>query len=519
MYPEWDFAAICESGDRSFSLALLDALLDPLLSEDLEREVIYALIELDDPRCLLPLTATAEDPTSLPTVRARALRVLGGSLTHPTGVDLRRWWSSEDELLQRAALELMDRTEADIVAVAFTDPKWEAAAVASTLFGFQEPEWQQKKVALLSSPDPTVVVAAARCLFWDEPNIAEEPLLHVLANGSAEAAAEAASTLAYYPSRRVVAALRAFGFPQVLRDRGTPDPSDGVLDSFRWALSEPEPVASRMRTWMGSIADVAQPFEPEPGPSLEAESVRVVAQAPQPVRVAWSDKLSARVNNPNEPIHKLVDDLRRLDSDAVAAEERLGIASLLCRHPDAELRERGAILAAVWGFADPLLELLDDPSVSVRKTAAYNAHDLPQNAMVAERMLELLESGTIASTRGREALRTWVRHVDQQVAMKRLIRFARDDRCESIAVGAVEELATLQDPVDALSRLSDLLRREPLVTWAMHVTLLDAYARVGIDPGNIEHLRSVDNVWLATAIAKVDVAREPPADAQRNGTA
>jgi hypothetical protein len=466
---------------------------------------------LDDPRCLLPLLAKSEDSAADPVIRERALTVLSQSLMHPTGTDLRRWWASGDPLLKKAALSLMTRSESDIVAAALEDDQWAAVALSSITFGFQEPEWQQRKVDRLNSTDPETVVAAARCLFWDEPNIAEGPLLNLLDTGSSNAAAEAALTLGYYPSRRVIPALTKYGFPSILKERETHDPLDNALDSFRWALSEPEPVASRMRTWMGSISLIAQPFEPEPSPSIEAESVRIVDQSSEPTKTIWSLELLARINNPNAPIRMLIDDLRRLNLDAIPADDRMRITALLCRHPDANLRERGASVAAAWGLSDPLLELFDDPSVSVRKTALYVAHDLPQNAKVAERVLERLESGLIASTQGREALRTWVRHVDRQVAVKRLIRFARDDQRESIVVGAIEELVTLElgtiEGGEAVTRLTDLLRRDALCTWAVHVTLLDACARMNIDPGNIEHLRTVDNVWVATAIAKLDAAR------------
>ncbi len=530
MLGAWDLESIREQGDRSYSLRLLAALQDPSLEADDAHHVVRTLIELDDPRCLLTLRVIAEDTAADAGVRERALEVLGQSLAHPVGDDLREWWKSGDPALMGAALPLMDRSEADILVTVLDDPSspWKVEGLCAIAFGFQEPEWQERKVRFLNDRDPQVRAAAARCVFWDEPLIAVIPLLALLEddnhndhddhddhddqNDRDEVVAAAAATLAYYPSRQVAMKLSAIGYPQLLRESQSPDPSDGVLDSYRAVLEEAPLVAGRMVEWMGPVAhlpgmalEVAAFHAKADGFSsveLEAASRLERSDAKQP----WDNSLLDRVHDPNHQLQPLLSDLRLLDAESIPAVLRMRVASTMCRHADANLRDRGAVLASQLGLVEPILELFDDPCTTVRKTAVYVAHDLPMNVRIAERVLHMLENNEVASTRGREALRTWVRHVAPEHARRRLIRFARDDQRESIVVGAIEELVTMEDSAEALYRLTDLLRRPPMVTWAVHVTLLDAYARLSIDPGSIDHLRNVDNVWLATAVAKLDVA-------------
>ncbi len=517
MLDDKDFDSIRDTGDRSHSLDLLQAMQNPGLPDEVAHQVVRTLIDLDDPRCLLTLRVIAEDLGANAAVRSRALSVLCESMAHPTGDDLRQWWNSGDEALMSAAVPLMDRSEADILTAVLEDPDHSrlADALFAIAFGFQEPIWQLRKVRYLTHPDSAVRAAAARCVFWDEPLIAEATLVSLLTDDDPEVAAQAAASLAYYPSRKVALALSTVGYPELLRESQSPDPSDGVLDAFRWVLTEEPDVALQMRDWMGPVALL-------PGLTLETAALgsqvgaRLPVETEAAVRIdlprtpslAWSPEWLTRIQHVDEPLQTLLTDLRLLDAESVPAAQRMQAAAALCRHADANLREVGALVASQLNLAEPLMELFDDPCIGVRKSAVYYAHDLSMNAMVAERVLAMIERGEVASTRGREALRTWVRHVDPVHAHRRLIRFARDDQRESIVVGAIEELVTHEDSADALRRLSDLLHREPLVTWAVHVTLLDAYARVGNDAGNIDHLRVVDNVWLATAIAKLDNANE-----------
>jgi hypothetical protein len=495
---------IREQGLRAYGPALLAALLDPALPEDQRDEVEQTVAFLHDPRSLLTLRAVAEGNLAHANsvdeaVRRSAVRALGWTTAHPTGSELRAWWASDDPILKLASLPLMDRSEADILATILDDPEhpWLDSALIAIDFGCEEPEWQERKIRHLSHPSAEVRRAAAICCLWDEPIAAEPHLIALLDDPDPTVVEAAQGTLRYYASRTVVFALR---------DRGMEfaDPAD----FFRLALDEPEPVSTRLREWMGEDLLALLPVSHEPEETLPDPAVlAAIGQQTMPVpRVQWDDEFEARVENADEPITALLEDLRNLDTDAVPGPSRGRIVELLCRNPDAERRERGAVLASVWGVAPAIVELFDDPVASVRKTAMYYAHDLNRNAQVADRALELLESGAVASTRAREALRTWVRHVDASTAVKRLIRFAREDRRETLVMSAIEELTTLDGGEEAIARLVDMVRRPPLANWAVHATLLDACARFRIDPGPVDHLRGFNDVWLAAALIRLDVA-------------
>jgi hypothetical protein len=510
-HPPFDFAAIDEIGDRSQTMALLALVLDPTSDLALADKAVTVLQELADPRVVVPLLQTLAAPDTIDIVRDRAAQVLPA----PTGAELREWFHSPHPAMRSIALRNAGAEHGDLLRAVLDDPSASAADTIDALFGilftFEEPEWLGYVVAALENDDPAVATAAANILFWDEPVVAEDGLLRALQRGG-DLAVEAARTLTYYPTRRVVDALVAFGPQPQFALAWPPDPVDAVLDSFRDAMRQPAAVSDRMRSWVGRVADMMD-FEAlmaewrneqvDLGPD---DPVKTVLQTPGRETIGWDESLRTRTANPDEPIKVLLADLRRLDLDSIPLEVRRGWTVELCRHPCTERRERGALLAAHFGFADSLLELMDDPNISVRKSAVYDAGSLDRNALIADRVLALLESGAVCSTQGREALATWVRHVDQTTATKRLLRFARDDRRESVVVQAIQELGDGEYGADSIRKLLDLLHRPPLKTWSTHVSILEGCARYGIDPGSLDHLRLVDNVWLQTAIVRVDVA-------------
>jgi hypothetical protein len=510
-HPAFDFAAIDESGDRAHTLALLAVVFDPLVDAGLADRAVATLQELSDPRMVVPLLQVVASQDSPDVVRERAARLL----PPPTGNELREWFNSPYPFLRSLALRQVGREHGDLLRSVLDAPDASQVdridALSGILFTFEESEWMGYLMTAIDDDDPDVAATAARELFWDEPVAAEGALVNALDRGG-NVAIQAARTLTYYPTKRVVEALVAFGPQPEFEDEWPPDPVDAVLDHFRDALRQPAAVAERMRQWMGHIAEMVafealmaegRNEEVDPGPG---DPVKTVLQSVSPQLFSWNETLLDRTKDPDEPIHLLVADLRRLDLDSVPGEVRRSWTVELCRHPCSERRERGAIMAAHFGFADSILELLDDPNVSVRKTAVYQARFLDRNVLIADRVLALLESGVVCSTQASEAVGTWARHVEHATATKRLLRFARDDLRESVVVQAIEELANGDDGADSVRKLVDLLHRAPMKTWAVHGSILEGCARYRIDPGSVNHLRTVDNVWLQTAIVQLDVA-------------
>src|SRR5262245_56534271 len=72
---------------------------------------------------------------------------------------------------------------------------------------FDLPRHEAVKIAGLSHPNLKVRAAAAWVLLWDEPAAAEGPLIAATHDPVPEVAAEAANTLGYYPTRRVIRRL------------------------------------------------------------------------------------------------------------------------------------------------------------------------------------------------------------------------------------------------------------------------------------------------------------------------
>jgi hypothetical protein len=204
------------------------------------------------------------------------------------------------------------------------------------------------------------------------------------------------------------------------------------------------------------------------------------------------------------------DRIRRIDRLSVLPEQRQAVAELLCVHTDSEIRALGASFAVEWELTDIAVGLLDDPVVSVRKSALYALHDVDRTSAkkydLAARAKNVIDDGNTAGTRSREAIRTWVAHADSATVLEDLRAYILNDLRESVVVASIEELAVIDGGGPVLAELSDLMRREVLVNWAAPVTMLQACTRLGIPTGPIDQLRAADHVWVATAVVKADLA-------------
>src|SRR5512145_1957431 len=98
---------IIETGDRRWTLRLLERLTAPELTDDEREKVIRALQIASDPRSIGPLEGSLTDRDVPRMVRRAAGRVLRGLFyvaPDQQPDQLRRWWTSEDEILRRHAL-------------------------------------------------------------------------------------------------------------------------------------------------------------------------------------------------------------------------------------------------------------------------------------------------------------------------------------------------------------------------------------------------------------------------------
>lgn len=482
--------------DRSVSGVLFRQLCDPTIDIDDRDEIEHTLAAIDDPRLLVSLHGLIDVDGIDPVVRRSAIEVLVRCSAHPTGDDLRRWWRSGDIDLMAGALPLMERTEADLVLEVLCDSDHPllSRALLALDFGFEEPEWQAHKMRLLAHDDPDVRAAAAHCLLWDEPSAAELLLLKASFDAHEAVRTEAVAALRYYPTKAVLRRLTEMEDLVALAD---------VVDYFQMAVDEPGEVGSRMRTWMADVVDVLHLVD-------EAAQHGVMVLTPAQVSEPWTKELGAALLNADMRASEVHDRIRRLDRESVRTEQRDSVAELLCLHVDAEIRSTAAALVVEWNLVDRAMGLLEDPVTWVRKSAIYALHDLDRSegrrVGLGERMKGLIDGGTIAGTRSREAVRTWVAHANPDTVLTELADLVRSDRRESVVVASIEELGVIDGGAVVLAGLTDLLRQPPLVHWAAAGTMLDVCARLLIPVGNVDGLRSVDHVWLATAVAKADVA-------------
>jgi hypothetical protein len=502
-----DHDRIREVVDRSATLGLVSRLLsddpDAVEREEIER----SLIALDDVRAVLALQAAGENTSISPIIRVSALQVLT-SMLGASVLPIREWWTGPDPVLRFAAASVLPHREfADLVRPVLDEPEHPmlARVLGCMDIGFEEEAWQRAKVRALTNHSATVRAAAATALLWDEPLCAHDALVGATHDLDLDVAVEAVSTLMYYPTVEVVEALSALtdspnellaSSAETARARVLSDIADAV------ALAPRAPILARWSTLLSRHM-----FVVPANPSLDASSF--VAPSAKPV-FSWSVDFERQLGDPSGPWDERFSALRDLDSESVPVPDRGRVLELLSHHPDPEVRSYAAKHFPSWDGAAALVRLLDDPMVTVSKSAMFALHDVdalsPFSVVIRDRSWDAVVDGTRVSTRASEALRTFVRHGDAHDPddVTRRLSALCDDPRESVRSAALEQLVVRQCETElraAMPRLGE----PPDITWAVHGTLLDAAYRFGIDVGRHTLLRlgRIDHAWLCGAVARL----------------
>src|SRR5258705_7868163 len=86
----------------------------------------------------------------------------------------------------------------------------------------------------------------------------------------------------------------------------------------------------------------------------------------------------------------------------------------------------------------------------------------------------------VTGTHAGETLSTYVHHADPAEAVARLEPLVRGDARESVRCGAVQALDALgaRRTIERLAQ--EVLDQPPLVTWSVHLALLQACTRPGV---------------------------------------
>jgi hypothetical protein len=141
----------------------------------------------------------------------------------------------------------------------------------------------------------------------------------------------------------------------------------------------------------------------------------------------------------------------------------------------------------------------------VRKSASYALHDVSPSQEVAHAVLAPVLSGEIGGTRASESVRTWARHafaLDPVEAAQQALALT-DDRRESVRHAAIKQIVAFDAP--GKKTLLKFLRADPLVTWAVHSTVITSRHLIGISDraalNALEQFLDTDNLWLQLALA------------------
>jgi HEAT repeat protein len=485
--------------DWSWTPALLQRL---VIADDVERsEIADTLSYLGDPRSAVPLRALVIDPRLPDGVRLAASGLLRNYLVDDPGdATLRAWWHAGDALLSTHAILSMGPVQADIIVPVASDPchPRHRNAIRSMGNGFEAPAHQRIRIAALGHADPAVRCRAADSLFWDEPCIAEDALIIALDDPSPDVASSAAETLCWYRSRRVLRALAAR--PGLLADAswGINEIASFFVDAVRGL---PEPARPALRRWLAPVDDLLTAAWAEP------ESEPVPARATPAAAAVDVDRLLAALAVVDGPRAGIRDQVRAVSPEQIASADRARLARAAIEQIDPDLRRAAATWCGHWGLAEPLSVLLGDPHPLVRKWAVWAFSDLPPDPALAPMLRAHLDAAGTTGIHDVEVLCCYVVHAGRDRAIATLSGIAHaEDHDQSMVLTAVHELIALEAR-DALAALMPRLAAPPLVTWEVHVALLEAANRFALPAPQAAQLADVDQLDVQVQLALLGAAR------------
>ena len=498
------FAEIAATKDRSWTMQLLELVLDPQMSSGVREQSADVLLELSDGRVRQPLIDAVQDTSLYEPVRIAAMALLAGLGFTPEGQHRRGWWQSGDPLLQEYALIEADLGDADWVFPILSDPQHPlyATAITGTEWGFDLPQWEALKINALTDPRPQIRAIAASALMMDEPLAALDPLLDAVADPEPQVAAAAVRSLEYYAGVRVLRHLSQ------LRDHEHPDVATAATQAFEGQrftlqfglrLDDPGQVAA-MREWMQPVWDLVDPGEQQPTEPSAVAQTQLVPVDTDSVREQLSDldgKWAGR-------LELLV--ARVYAWDQVADAERPSLIDFLSTHPDRDVRQWSGQILALWGATGTLIELTGDDDGLVAKSAMYYLGEVPTSDTspdAAATAWAYVAAATTSGTRASEALKTYAHHGDSQEVQPRLHKLIRSDPREQVRAEAIDLVA------DA-SSLGWVLGSEPTITWALHQRVLAHPKPPELREATRERLAAVDEYHLhqslVTYLAKYPAA-------------
>jgi hypothetical protein len=150
---------------------------------------------------------------------------------------------------------------------------------------------------------------------------------------------------------------------------------------------------------------------------------------------------------------------------------------------------------------------MNDSVFNGRKTASAVSRRLQPSKQIADRLRELIACEETSGSFAIEALESYLVHATNINQKHFLTDLAMTDARSSIKQTAIRTL-NVMDAKGEVERLIPLLSEDPFNTWCVHIAILDACLRMSILLPPLDHLQSVDNLWLQSTLAEVAAAAQ-----------
>jgi hypothetical protein len=488
-----------EKRDRSWSLRLLERLLTADIPEEERSTIAYTLTELDDPRIMPRLLGIMVDST-----HPNELREVASSILLPWGyvtddATLDRWWSSDDLILQRHALRRMGIEHTAIVESVAADPKhpFYKDVIDLMYSDFELPRHQQVVIQALAHEDAEVRKAAASSLLWNEPIAAEDALLRATYDPVPEVVEEACNTLQYYYTQRV---FRRMSELLTHENETVRTEAEKTYQDLRYTfLFDAQFMDKRVRKhihrWLAPIWDELA-YTKQELKGKKSRKSRPYSPNRQPITTR---RVLELLTDPDTSVVKI----QRLfwDSDwrSIPKEDHKLLTRTMLGHADHTVRAESSRMFSQWGDQKSLVMLLDDEQFYPRKCAMFHLGKTPPfRDKIANIVWDYFERERPVPVHGSETLETYVAHAKPKHARPHLIELAFDEeQPEGIRDTAVWKLDTRKTVLAVMP----LIERDPVLTWSLHVALLDQAEKFKITPPSLERLREVDHLSIQQAIA------------------
>lgn len=500
------YERIIENGNRAWTTRLIDRLASDQCSDDELTDLVVSLIRLSDPRSELALRELILDVDQSPSIREAASSALTrldwGNDPNPS--DIERWWKTGDLITRRHALRCMGLCGREIIVQVASDPvqPLQVDALLRMEFFFDEPKYQAIKIAALRHRSPMIRRTAAKVLLWDEPILAEMSLWELTFDNDSDSVIAACETLKYYPTQRVIrrlADLRTNG------DSGIAEVAEITLRELRLQFTDVLRSANLdaqryLQQWCRPIWEILDLTKDEfaQGVDVDASAYSLAKEK----TVMKFDDLVDVLSNPDYPPQSLQTLLSAIDWSHYGSKQHAILRRHFLSHADVIVRDASAEAFRVWGDTQGLLELTEDTTFLVRKSAMYELGHVSKNYAIADFAWNHLQDASTLGIHAGETLATYVYHADQEEAVTRLQSLLTDcSQREEIRCTALQHLRNL-GALNQIPRLPELLADEPAVTWAFHIQLLDSLDQAGIYFPEMGWLREVDHLDVQAGIAQ-----------------